>query len=395
MMFEKLEMAPADPILGLTEAFNNDPNPAKVNLGVGVYKDETGVTPIMNSVRRAERMLLETEKSKGYLPIPGAPAYGEIVRAFLFGEAGAYPAATAHTPGGTGALRVAGQFLKKINPDATVWVSDPTWPNHNGIFGDAGFTVKKYTYYNAQTRSLDFDGMLASMKTMSAGDVILLHACCHNPSGIDPTVEQWEQIAQVINEQSLLPLMDFAYQGLGRGLDEDAEGLRIVAAAVEEMVICSSFSKNFGLYKERVGAITLKASSTETIDKAFSNLKTIIRRLYSNPPAHGGAIVTTIMNDDALRAEWEDEVAQVRRRIAEMRELFVTTLKDKGVERDFSFLTSQYGMFSFSGLNPEQVKTLREKNSIYIVGSGRINVAGMTKNNMEPLCTAVAEVLAG
>ena len=286
-----------------------------------------------------------------------------------------------------------GQFLKKVNPNATVWVSDPTWPNHNGIFGDAGFTVRKYTYYNAQTRTLDFDEMLASIRAMFEGDIIILHACCHNPSGIDPTVEQWEQIAQVINEKSLLPLMDFAYQGLGRGLDEDAEGLRIVAAAVEEMVICSSFSKNFGLYKERVGAITLKASSTETIDKAFSNLKTIIRRLYSNPPAHGGAIVTTIMNDTALRAEWEDEVAQIRRRIAEMRELFVSTLKDKGVERDFSFLTSQYGMFSFSGLSPEQVKTLRDENSIYIVGSGRINVAGMTKANMEPLCAAVAEVL--
>ena len=392
-MFEKLEMAPADPILGLTEAFNNDPNPAKVNLGVGVYKDETGGTPVMNSVRRAEGMLLETETTKSYLPIPGAPAYGQVVREFLFGDDGAYPAATAHTPGGTGALRVAGEFLKKINPAATVWVSDPTWPNHNGIFGDAGFKVEKYAYYDAQTRTMDFDGMLASMKTMAAGDIIILHACCHNPSGIDPTAEQWEQIAQVINEKKLLPLMDFAYQGLGRGLDEDAEGLRIVAAAVEEMVICSSFSKNFGLYKERVGAITLKGGSTEAIDAAFSNLKTIIRRLYSTPPAHGGAIVTTIMNDTSLRAEWEDEVAQIRRRIAEMRELFVATLKAKGVKQDFSFLTSQYGMFSFSGLNPEQVKTLREKNSIYVVGSGRINVAGMTKANMEPLCAAVAEVL--
>ncbi|MHC4770190.1 MAG: amino acid aminotransferase [Planctomycetota bacterium] len=392
-MFEKLEMAPADPILGLTEAFNNDANPAKVNLGVGVYKDETGITPVMNSVHRAEAMLLETDKSKGYLPIPGAPAYGKVVREFLFNDADAYPAATAHTPGGTGALRVAAQFLKKINPNATVWVSDPTWPNHNGIFGDAGFTVEKYTYYNAQTRTMDFDGMLASMKTMAAGDIVLLHACCHNPSGIDPTIDQWKQIAEMINDKKLLPLLDFAYQGLGRGLDEDAEGLRIVAAAVEEMVICSSFSKNFGLYKERVGAITLKGGSSEAIDAAFSNLKIIIRRLYSNPPAHGGAIVTTIMNDASLRAEWEDEVAQIRRRIAEMRELFVTTLKAKGVKQDFSFLTSQYGMFSFSGLNPDQVKTLREKNSIYIVGSGRINVAGMTKANMDQLCSAVAEVL--
>ena len=392
-MFKKLEMAPADPILGLTEAFNNDSNPAKINLGVGVYKDETGITPVMSSVHKAEAIMLETEKTKSYLPIPGSPAYGKVVRSFLFGADDAYPAATAHTPGGTGALRVAAQFLNKFYPDATVWVSDPTWPNHNGIFADAGFKVDKYTYYNAEAKALNFDGMLAAMKNMAAGDIIVLHACCHNPSGIDPTTEQWKQIAGVINDKKLLPLVDFAYQGLGRGLDEDAEGLRILVAAVDEMVVCSSFSKNFGLYKERVGAITLKGASKEVIDKAFSNLKTIIRRIYSNPPAHGGTIVTTIMNDAALRAEWEDEVAQIRERIAEMRQLFVDTLKAKGVKQDFSFLTDQYGMFSFSGLNPEQVRTLKEKHSIYIVGSGRINVAGMTKANMDTLCTAIAEVL--
>lgn len=392
-MFEKLDMAPADPILGLTDAFNNDPKPGKINLGVGVYKDETGVTPIMNSVRKAEKIILDTQKTKGYLPIPGAPAYGKVVRELLFGSADAYPAATAHTPGGTGALRVAGEFLKKYTPGSTVWVSDPTWPNHNGIFAEAGFKVDKYTYYNAKERSLNFDGMLASMQAMAAGDIVILHACCHNPSGIDPTAEQWKQIAQVVNEKKLLPLVDFAYQGLGRGLDEDAEGVRTLAAAVDEMVICSSFSKNFGLYNERVGAITLKAASKETIDKAFSNLKTTIRQLYSNPPSHGGAIVVTIMNDASLRAEWEKEVALIRDRIAEMRTLFVDTLKAKGVKQDFSFLTHQYGMFSFSGLNPEQVKALKEKYSIYIVGSGRINVAGMTKANMGALCTAVAEVL--
>ncbi|MHC5136785.1 MAG: amino acid aminotransferase [Planctomycetota bacterium] len=392
-MFEKLEMAPADPILGLTEAYNNDPNPAKINLGVGVYKDETGVTPIMTSVHKAEKIILDTEKSKGYLPISGAPAYGKVVRELLFGADDAYPAATAHTPGGTGALRVAAQFLKKFNPNAAVWVSDPTWANHNGIFGDAGFEVKKYTYYNAEDRNLNFDGMRASMQQIPAGDIIILHACCHNPSGIDPTLDQWKQIAQMINDKKLLPLMDFAYQGLGRGLEEDAEGLRTVAAAVDEVVVCSSFSKNFGLYKERVGAITLKGASADDVNKAFSNLKIIIRRLYSNPPSHGGAIVTTIMNDAALRAEWEKEVAQVRGRIAEMRQLFVDTLKAKGVTQDFSFLTGQCGMFSFSGLNPDQVKTLKEKHSIYIVGSGRINVAGMTQANMDPLCTAVAEVL--
>jgi aspartate aminotransferase/aromatic-amino-acid transaminase len=382
-----------DPILGLTEAYNNDPNPNKINLGVGVYKDETGVTPIMTAVAKAEKIMLETEKTKSYLPIPGKPAYGQVVRELLFGSADAYPAATAQTPGGTGALRVAGEFLKKYAPDAPIWVSDPTWANHNGIFGEAGFEVKKYTYYNREAQSLDFDGMLASMQGMAAGDIILLHACCHNPSGIDPSPEQWKQIAETINAKKLLPLVDFAYQGLGHGLEQDAEGLRTLAANVDEMIVCSSFSKNFGLYCERIGAMTIKGASTEIVSQAFSHLKLTIRRIYSNPPTHGAGIVTTIMSDSSLRTEWETELATMRQRIAQMRELFVSTLKDKGVGQDFSFLTSQCGMFSFSGLNPDQVKTLKEKHSIYIVGSGRINVAGMTRANMDALCTAVAEVL--
>lgn len=392
-MFEKLEMAPADPILGLTEAFNKDPNPNKINLGVGVYKDEAGNTPIMNSVRKAEKVLVETEKTKNYLPIPGAPAYGKVVQELVFGKDNKIFAATAHTPGGTGALRAAGDFLKKYSPNAKVWVSDPTWPNHNGVFAAAGFTVGKYPYYNAQTRSLDFTGMLSALNTMNAGDIVVLHACCHNPSGIDPTKEQWKQIAEVIARKNLLPLIDFAYQGLGRGLEEDAEGVRIMAAAVNEMVVCSSFSKNFGLYNERVGAISIKGATQDATDKAFSHLKSTIRVLYSNPPSHGGSVVTTIMNNPDLRKEWEAEVADIRGRIKEMRELFVKTLKAKGVKQDFSFLTTQYGMFSFSGLSDEQVKTLKEKYGIYIVGGGRMNVAGMTKANMQPLCDAIAEVL--
>lgn len=392
-MFEKLEMAPADPILGLTEAFNKDPNPNKINLGVGVYKDEAGNTPIMNSVRKAEKVLVETEKTKNYLPIPGAPAYGKVVQELVFGKENKIFAATAHTPGGTGALRAAGDFLKKYSPNAKVWVSDPTWPNHNGVFAAAGFTVGKYPYYNAQTRSLDFTGMLSALNTMNAGDIVVLHACCHNPSGIDPTKEQWKQIAEVIARKNLLPLIDFAYQGLGRGLEEDAEGVRIMAAAVNEMVVCSSFSKNFGLYNERVGAISIKGATQDATDKAFSHLKSTIRVLYSNPPSHGGSVVTTIMNNPDLRKEWEAEVADIRGRIKEMRELFVKTLKAKGVKQDFSFLTTQYGMFSFSGLSDEQVKTLKEKYGIYIVGGGRMNVAGMTKANMQPLCDAIAEVL--
>lgn len=392
-MFEKLEMAPADPILGLTEAFNKDPNPNKINLGVGVYKDEAGTTPIMNSVRKAEKNLVETEKTKNYLPIPGAPAYGTVVQELIFGKENKVFSATAHTPGGTGALRVAGEFLKKLKPTAKVWVSDPTWPNHNGVFAAAGFTVGKYAYYNAQTRGLDFAAMLAAMNAMNSGDIVVLHACCHNPSGIDPTTEQWKQIAALIAKKDLLPLVDFAYQGLGRGLEEDAEGVRILAAAASEMVVCSSFSKNFGLYNERVGAITLKGAAQDAIDKAFSHLKATIRVIYSNPPSHGGAVVTTIMSNADLRKEWEAEVADIRRRIKEMRELFVVTLKAKGVKQDFSFLTTQYGMFSFSGLSDDQVKTLKEKYGVYIVGGGRMNVAGMTKANMQPLCTAIAEVL--
>ncbi|HML74285.1 MAG TPA: amino acid aminotransferase [Anaerohalosphaeraceae bacterium] len=392
-MFEKLEMAPADPILGLTEAFNKDLNPNKINLGVGVYKDEAGSTPIMNSVRKAEKMLVETEKTKSYLPIPGAPAYGKVVQELVFGKGSKVIACTAQTPGGTGALRIAGEFLKKLKPNAKVWVSDPTWPNHNGVFAAAGFPVGKYTYYNPQTRSLNFDGMLASLKAMTPGDIVVFHACCHNPSGIDPTAEQWKQIAAVAKEKDLFPLIDFAYQGLGRGLEEDAEGVRILAAAVPEMVVCSSFSKNFGLYNERVGAVTLTAATQDAVDKAFSHLKITIRVIYSNPPSHGGSVVTTIMNSPELRKEWEAEVAEIRQRIKQMRELFVSTLKAKGVKQDFSFLTTQYGMFSFSGLSDDQVKTLKEKYGIYIVGGGRMNVAGMTKANMEPLCNAIAEVL--
>jgi len=392
-MFEKLEMAPADLILGLTEAFNKDPNPNKINLGVGVYKDEAGNTPIMNCVRKAEKILVETEKTKTYLPIPGAPAYSKAVQELVFGKGSKIFAATAHTPGGTGALRVAGDFLKKFKPYAKVWVSDPTWPNHNGVFGASGLPVGKYPYYDSQSRSLNFAGMLASMKAMSPGDIILLHACCHNPSGIDLTAEQWKQIAVAVRENELFPLVDFAYQGLGRGLEEDAEGVRILAAAIAEMIICSSFSKNFGLYNERVGAVTIKGATQETVDKAFSHVKIVIRQIYSNPPSHGGAIVATIMNSPELRKEWEGEVAEIRQRIKQMRELFVTTLKAKGIKQDFSFLTHQYGMFSFSGFNDERVRTLREKYGIYIVGGGRINVAGMTKANMDTLCTAIAEVL--
>ncbi|MGQ9903114.1 MAG: amino acid aminotransferase [Anaerolineae bacterium] len=396
-MFETLPMAPADPILGLTEAFNKDPNPNKINLSVGVYKDAEGKTPVFRSVKRAEERILQRETSKNYMPIEGAPDYARAVQALVMGAD--HPAmsekrvATVHTPGGTGALRVAGDFIKQMLPGRTVWLSNPTWPNHPNVFKAAGLPIDTYPYFDAAANALDFDAMTAKLKTLPEGDIVLLHGCCHNPTGIDPTPEQWQVIDEILDARKLLPLIDFAYQGLGDGLDEDAAGVRALCRPGREMFICSSFSKNFGLYNERVGALTVVAANEQGAQIALSQLKACIRANYSNPPAHGAAIVSTILNDAGLRAEWESEVKDMRDRINGMRTLFVDTLKAKGVQRDFSFLKQQRGMFSFSGLTKEQVETLRQKYAIYILGSGRINVAGMTESNMELLCNAIADVL--
>jgi aspartate/tyrosine/aromatic aminotransferase len=396
-MFEELQMAPADPILGLSEAFGNDTNPEKINLGVGVYKDELGKTPILDSVKKAEERILKSETSKSYLPIPGGKDFAVVVQQLLFGPDSETiktdRAVTAQTPGGTGALRIAGEFLRKIRPDAVLRVSDPTWANHTGIFGDAGFKVEKYPYYDRENKCLDFDAMINALNQIPAGDIVLVHGCCHNPTGMDPSLEQFKQISLVLKKRNVLPLIDFAYQGLADGIEEDAAGVRIICDSNPEAVITSSFSKNFGLYNERTGALTVVCESAETAEKAFSHLKLTIRTCYSNPPAHGGAIVSTVMADPKLKALWESEVKGIRDRINEMRVLFVKTLKDKGVTRDFSFITKQKGMFSLSGLNKAQVDTLRQKYSIYIVGSGRINVAGMTPSNMDRLCSAIADVL--
>lgn len=396
-MFDELQMAPPDPILGLTEAFRNDSNPQKINLGVGVYQSDEGVTPIFSAVKQAEANLLAEQQTKSYLPIAGSAEFAAAVQAMVFGGdheivTGAR-SATAQAPGGTGAVRVAGDFLKAVGVATKVWVSDPTWSNHFGILAAAGFQVDTYPYYDAANACLDFDRMLAALRTIPSGDVVLLHGCCHNPSGMDPTIEQWRQIAAVLAERKLLALVDFAYQGFGEGLDEDAAGVRALCDTVDEVLIASSFSKNFGLYSERTGALTAVCASAETAAKALSHIKTAIRRNYSNPPGHGAAIVTAVLTDSSLRAEWEQELSAVRDRIHEMRRLFVQTLKAKGVDRDFSFITRQSGMFSFSGLTKDQVQTLREQHSIYIVGSGRINVAGMTRSNMDRLCGAIANVL--
>ncbi|EKO3583553.1 aspartate/tyrosine/aromatic aminotransferase [Vibrio metschnikovii] len=396
-MFEKVVAAPADPILGLTEEFKSDPRTDKINLGVGIYKNEAGQTPVLATVKKAEAALLESEKTKSYLTIEGTAEYGLAVQKLLFGEQAdiinAQRAKTAQAPGGTGALRVAGEFIKRQLGEVKVWISNPTWANHHGVFGAAGLETTEYTYYNAEKKDKDFPAMLADLEQASAGDVVLLHGCCHNPTGIDPTLEEWEILAKLVAEKGLLPLFDFAYQGFAKGVEEDAAGLRIFAQYNPEILVASSFSKNFGLYNERVGAFTLVAASADVANTAFSQVKAIIRSIYSNPPAHGAAVVTYILQNPALRAEWEAEVAEMRERIQEMRELFVTRLQEIGVNADFSFIERQNGMFSFSGLNKQQVQRLKEEFGIYIVGSGRISVAGMTKNNMSPLCEGIKVVL--
>jgi len=396
-MFEAIETAPPDPILGLTEQFVADANPDKINLSVGVYKDADGKTPVLGCVKAAERRLLETEASKGYKPIAGDPKYGDLVRKLMFGEGHDIVASgrgfTAHTPGGTGGLRVAGDYLHALHPGSTLWISDPTWANHRGVFGAAGLAMKSYPYYDKANHSLDFEAMTGALREAPAGDVVLLHGCCHNPAGQDPTLEQWKQIGELLAERGLLPLIDFAYQGFADGIEQDAAGLRAVCDAVPELIICSSFSKNFGLYCERTGALTFVAKDAAQAAAVASQVKLVIRRNYSNPPSHGGAVVATVLSDAALRQQWEGEVTAMRDRINGMRRLLVDTLKSKGVDRDFEFITTQRGMFSFSGLTSEQVDMLRERYAIYIVSSGRINVAGITGANIDRLCDAIKTVL--
>jgi len=396
-MFEKISAAPADPILGLTEEFKADPRETKINLGVGVYKNEHGETPVLKTVKKAEALLLEKESTKSYLSIPGTAEYGLAVQQLLFGEQAAVikdkRAQTAHAPGGTGALRLAGEFIKRHLGDATVWISNPTWANHKGVFTAAGLPLAEYTYYDAAKNDKDFAGMVADLEKANSGDVVLLHGCCHNPTGIDPTDAEWKVLAELCQRKGLLPMFDFAYQGFAQGVEEDASGLRIFTQTCPELLIASSFSKNFGLYNERVGAFTLVAQDQQQATTAFSQVKAIARVIYSNPPAHGAGIVTEILNNPTLKAEWHQELADMRDRIKTMRTEFVATLKEKGVNRDFSFIEQQNGMFSFSGLNKTQVDALKAEHGVYIVGSGRLNVAGMTHMNMGPLCTAIAKVL--
>lgn len=397
-MFESVPMAAPDAIMGLTEAFKKDPNPDKINLTIGVYKDDSGQTPIFTSVKKAEARLLENEQTKSYLSIEGEATYGACVQSMVFGEdheiITGNRAVTAHTPGGTGALRVAGEFLAKIRPGATLWLSQPTWPNHPGVFEAARLNVKTYPYYDPELKSLDFEAMTNALKDAGEGDIVLYHGCCHNPTGMDPNHEQWKILAQLTRDRGFTPFFDFAYQGLGTGLEEDARGLREFCTEGCEMLVASSFSKNFGLYRERTGALTLVAGSSDAAQCSLSQLKSVIRANYSNPPAHGAAIVSTVLTDPELSTEWKQEVLAMCERINAMRQQFVDKLHALGVSEDYSFLTRQKGMFSFSGLTPGQVERLRDEFGIYIVGSGRVNVASITSENIDRLCECIARVVA-
>ncbi|MBW7883047.1 MAG: aspartate/tyrosine/aromatic aminotransferase [Caldilineaceae bacterium] len=396
-MFDHIVAAPPDPILGLTEAFKKDPNTRKINLGVGVYKDAQGRTPVLHAVKAAEERLLREENTKNYLPIDGNPDFDAATQRLLFGPDSAIVtegrAVTVQAPGGTGALRVAADFIASTIGPKTVWLSEPTWPNHPSVFGAAGLPTASYPYFDKESQGVNFDGMVETLRSVPEGDVVVLHGCCHNPTGVDLHPAQWEALAEMLVERNLLPVLDFAYQGFANGLDEDTTGLQVLSRICPELLIASSYSKNFGLYNERVGALTLVAGQREAATTTLSQIKRVVRANYSNPPAHGAAVVATVLNDSALRAQWEEEVTAMRTRINSMRHLFVETLQEKGVERDFSYILHQRGMFSFSGLNIDQVKALRERYAIYIVNSGRINVAGMTETNMDYLCSAIADVL--
>lgn len=396
-MFEKIEAAPRDAILGLTAAFREDKRPEKINLSVGVYQDEHGKTPMLDCVRTAEGRLAEADQSKSYLPIPGSPEYVEIVRELVFGTGHevleSQRVAGAHTPGGTGALRVAADFIHTTLPKATVWLSDPTWPNHPNIFDAAGVPMKSFPYFDSPTNNLAWGAMIEAFKKIPSGDVILLHGCCHNPTGIDPTTAEWEEIADAIYDRGLIPLLDFAYQGFADGIEQDAEGLRAFLRPGAELMVCNSFSKNFSLYRERVGSLSIVCPTQSAAEAVQSQVNRVIRSNYSNPPAHGAEIVNLILRDGELQKTWEQEVATMRDRINGMRQSLVDTLAAKGVPGDYGFITQQRGMFSFSGLTKDQVETLREQFAIYIVGSGRINVAGLTPANIERVAESIGAVV--
>lgn len=395
-MFGQVELLPADPILGLIEAFNHDTNPSKIDLGVGVYRDALGNTPILKSVHEAEALLLASETTKKYIGSHGDPLFAKHMLPLVFGADSKVltegRATLTQAPGGTGALRLAADFIKRNAPNKKVWVPNPTWPNHYAILNAAGLEHGDYAYVDSETNRLDFPSMLASLKQIPHGDVIILHACCHNPTGFDLSPEQWQEVLPILQERELLPLIDFAYQGFGEGLDEDAAAVRLLSENLPEVMITSSCSKNFGLYRERIGAFIGVAKNSTDMEKLRSQMASVARANYSNPPAHGSAIVATILNDADLNTLWRSEVNEMRNRISTLRQQFVTALAPYGLAEKFACVAEQRGMFSYSGLKPNEVELLRKDFGIYMVSTGRMNIAGYNEENLPYLCDAIANV---
>jgi len=395
-LFAAVEMAPRDPILGLNEQFNADPNPAKVNLGVGVYYDDNGKLPLLKCVAQAEKQMQEAASARGYLPIDGIAAYDKAVQGLVFGADSTAlkdgRVATVQGIGGTGGLKIGADFLKKVNPSAKVLISDPSWENHRALFTNAGFPVDTYPYYDAAKRGVNFDGMLAALNNAVAGTIVVLHACCHNPTGYDITPAQWEQVVQAVKAKNLVPFLDMAYQGFGEGIAEDGAVIAQFMSAGLDFFVSTSFSKSFSLYGERVGALSVVCESKDEAARVLSQLKIVIRTNYSNPPTHGAQIVATVLNTPALRAMWEEELAGMRVRIKQMRTALLEKLQAAGIKQDMSFITQQKGMFSYSGLGKEQMQRLRSEFGIYGVDSGRICVAALNSKNIDAVVSAIIKV---
>ena len=396
-MFSAVEMAPRDPILGLNEQFNADTNPAKVNLGVGVYYDDNGKLPLLQCVQAAEKAMMEAPKPRGYLPIDGIAAYDAGVKALVFG-ADSEPVtsgrvATVQAIGGTGGLKVGADFLKRLSPDATVLISDPSWENHRALFTNAGFNVDSYPYYDAAKRGVNFEGMLAALNAAPAGTIVVLHACCHNPTGYDITPAQWDQVITACKAKNLTPFLDMAYQGFGYGIAEDGAVIGKFVAAGLTFFVSTSFSKSFSLYGERVGALSVLCESKEEADRVLSQLKIVIRTNYSNPPTHGGAVVAAVLGNPEWRALWEKELGEMRVRIKAMRQNLVDGLKAAGVKQDMGFITSQIGMFSYSGLTKDQMVRLRNEFGVYGTDTGRMCVAALNSKNIDYVCASIAKVV--
>ncbi|WP_396437812.1 amino acid aminotransferase [Limnohabitans sp.] len=396
-LFSAVEMAPRDPILGLNEQFNADTNPNKVNLGVGVYFDDNGKLPLLQCVQAAEKTMMATPTARGYLPIDGIVAYDNAVKALVFGAESdvvqSGRVSTVQAIGGTGGLKIGADFLKKVSPKAKVLISDPSWENHRAIFMNAGFEVENYAYYDAVKRGVNFEGMLASLNSAAAGTIVVLHACCHNPTGYDITASQWDQVIAVVKAKNLTAFLDMAYQGFGHGIAEDGAVIGKFVAAGLNIFVSTSFSKSFSLYGERVGALSVVASDKEEASRVLSQLKIAIRTNYSNPPIHGGAVVAAVLNNPELRAQWEQELAEMRVRIKAMRQKLVDSLKAAGVQQDMSFITTQIGMFSYSGLTKDQMVRLRSEFGVYGTDTGRMCVAALNSKNIDYVCASIAKVV--